>query len=146
MLGLGSGRFMGAKEAVAACLAVVLLLPLAGCSSTPEALESSSDARARVYPENYLETYKRLVENGRRCTTGGDTRALSMRLEADLHQDLGFAEVRFVAANILVSNYYAGAKIEKSGNGSRVSVKVNNPLIGEKLSSIFRWAGGDPDC
>ena len=136
---------MGVKGA--ASLAVVLLLPLAGCSTTPEALESGSDARGKVYPESYLETYRRLVDNGKRCTTGGDTRALSMRLEADLHQDVGFGEVRFVAAGALYSNYYASAKIEKSGNGSRVSVKVNNPLIGERLSGmIFRWAGGDPTC
>ena len=70
-----------------------------------------------------------------------------MRVESDLHQDLGFGEVRFVAAGVLYANYYASAKIEKSGNGSRVSVKVNNPLIGERLNNmIFRWAGGDPTC
>jgi hypothetical protein len=132
---------------MAACFAVVLLLSLAGCSTTPEALESGADATGKIYPENYLETYRRLVDNGRRCATGGDTRALSMLVEADLHQDLGFGEVRFVAAGMLYSNYYASAKIEKSGNGSRVSVKVNNPLIGERLSNmILRWAGGDPKC
>jgi hypothetical protein len=70
-----------------------------------------------------------------------------MLVEADLHQELGFGEVRFVAAGIFYSNYFVSAKIEKSGNGSRVSVKVNNPLIGERLSNmVFRWAGGDQKC
>ena len=139
---------MGAKAALTKGMtAVVLLVLLAGCSATPQALEASSDATSKVYTESYLETYRRLVDNARHCITGHDINALSMLVEADLHQELGVGEVRFVAAGMLYSNYYASAKIEKSGNGSRVSVKVNNPLIGERLSNmIFRWSGGDRKC
>ena len=127
--------------------AVALLAFLAGCSTTPDALEANSNVTSKAYTESYPETYRRLVDNARRCLTGHDINIASMLVDADLHQELGFGEVRFAVAGILYSNYFASAKIEKWGNGSRVSVKVNNPLIGERYSNmIFRWAGGDQKC
>jgi hypothetical protein len=62
-----------------------------------------------------------------------------MEVEADLHKELGFGVVRFVAIGI-ASNYFVSAKIEKMGQGSRVSVKTNNPMITQQdRFSLGRW-------
>jgi hypothetical protein len=139
---------MGAKAALTAgWSAAASLVLLAGCSTTPEALEAKSDAASQNYADDYQEIYRRLAGTARRCITGHDTRALSMAVEADLHKELGFGEVRFVAIGLAYSNYFVSAKIEKIGPGSRVSVKANNPIISERLNKmVFRWAGGDQDC
>ena len=45
------------------------------------------------------------------------------------------------------TNYFLSARIEKAGSGSRVTTKVNNPLLAGGLSKItFRWADGDQNC
>jgi hypothetical protein len=139
---------MGAKAALTAgWIAAALLVLLAGCSTTPEALETKSDAASQNYSDNYQEVYRRLAGTAGRCITGPGTPVLSMVVEATLHKELGFGEVRFVAIGLVYSNYFVLAKIEKMGPGSRVSVKANNPIISEKLSKmVFRWAGGDQEC
>jgi len=139
---------MGAKVALTArgWTAVALLLLLGGCSLTPQALESRSDDASQNYTDDYREVYRRLIGTARRCVTG-NSNALSMTVESDLHQEVGFGVVRFVAIGILNSNYYLSAKIEKMGQGSRVSVKTNNPMISEKFDNmVFRWAAGDQEC
>jgi hypothetical protein len=126
--------------------AAALLVLLGGCSLTPEALEAKSDAASQNYADDYQEIYRRLTGTARRCITAHAIRVLSMEVEADLHKELGFGVVRFVAIGI-ASNYFVSAKIEKMGQGSRVSVKTNNPMISERLNKIvFRWAGGDQEC
>jgi hypothetical protein len=139
---------MGAKEALTAgWISAALLVLLAGCSTTPEALEAKSDSASRNYAANYQEVYQRLAGTARRCFAGPGTPALSMAVEAALHKELGFGEVRFVAIGLAYSNYFVSAKIEKMSPGSRISVKVNNPMIGERLSKmVFRWADGDQEC
>jgi hypothetical protein len=144
---------MGLKAAlIKAVTAVALLALLAGCSATPQALEAGSATASQSYAANYLEVHQRLSGTARRCLTSNGARLGSIDLgsievEADLHQERSFGEVRFVVAGTLSTNYFLSARIEKSGNGSRVSVKVNNPLIGERLSNmVFRWAGGDQNC
>jgi hypothetical protein len=139
---------MGLKAALTkAVTAVALLALLAGCSATPQALEAGSDTASQSYAASYPEIYQRINSTARSCLTGHGTRAASIEVEADLHQERGFGEVRFVVAGAVSVNYFLSARIEKSGNGSRVSVKVNNPLIGERLSNmVFRWAGGDQNC
>ena len=140
---------MGAKAALTAgSTAVALLILLAGCSSTPEALEAESDAASQNYADNYEEIYRRLAGTARRCLTGHNTIASSIEVEADLQKELGFGDVRLVSiGGRMISNYFVSAKIEKMGRGSRVSVKTNNPIISERLSKmVFRWAGGDQEC
>ena len=126
---------------------IALLALLAGCSTTPQALEESATATSKAYVNNYLEIYQRITTTSRRCLTGHGTNAASIEVEAELHQERNFGEVRFVVIGGLSMNYFVSAKIEKSGNGSRVFVKVNNPLISERLGNmVFRWADGDEKC
>jgi hypothetical protein len=139
---------MGAKAALTAgWSAVALLVLLAGCSTTPEALEAKSDAVSQKYADNYEEIYRRLAGTARRCIAGHDTNALSMAVEADLHKERGLGDVRFVAIGPAFSNYFVSAKIEKMGSGSRVSVRTGNSIVSDRLNKmVFRWAGGDQEC
>lgn len=126
--------------------AVIFFILLSGCSTTPEAIDAKSDAASQSYSDNYEEVYRRLAGAARRCMTGHPTRALSMEVEANLYRERGLADVRFVAVGAY-SNYFLSARVERTGPGSRVSVKVNNPLIGDSLSKmVFRWAGGELQC
>lgn len=138
---------MRAKAALTAVsTAVALLVLLAGCSTTPEALEAKSEAVSQNYADSYEEVYRRLAGTARRCITGHPSNALRIEVEADLHKELGFADVRFVAIGVY-SNYVLSAKIEKMGSGSRVSVKTTYPIISDRLNKmVFRWAGGDQEC
>lgn len=137
---------MGTKAALTVgWTAVALLVLLAGCSTTPESLEAKSDAVSQNYSDSYKEIYRRLAGTAKRCVTG-HSNVLSMEVEADLHEELGFGQVRFVAIGAY-SNYFLSAKVEKMGSGSRVSVKANNPIISDRLNKmVFRWAGGDQEC
>ena len=138
---------MGTKAALTAgTTAVALLVLLAGCAATPESLEFKSDDVSQNYADNYEEVYRRLTSTARRCVTGGIIAARNV-VVSNLHNELGFAVVRFVVIGIFSDNYYLSAKIEKMGSGSRVSVKTKNPIISVRLNKmVFRWAGGDQQC
>ncbi|MBN8987090.1 MAG: hypothetical protein J0H42_02500 [Rhizobiales bacterium] len=134
---------MGTKAPfIAVPTAVALLVLLAGCSTTPEALEAKSDAIVENYANNYEEIYQRIADTARRCFAGPGTPALTMAVEADLRKELGFGEVRFVAIGVVYSNYYVSVKIERVASGSRVSLRTLYP----GYKRIFRWAGGDRQC
>jgi hypothetical protein len=131
---------MGAKAPFTAVpTAVALLVLLAGCATTPEALEAKSDAVVENYANNYEEIYQRVAATARRCFAGPSTPAATMAVEADLHKERGFGEVRLVVRGILHSNYAASVKIERVGSGSRVSLRSYYPGYSKM---IFRWAGG----
>lgn len=141
------GSIMGARASLTAgWTAAALLVLLSGCSLTPQTLEATSDTASQNYADDYREIYRRLTGTARRCLERRDAPAFSVEVEADLHEELGFGIVRFVAG-IVKLNYFVSTKIEKMGPGSRVSVKANNPMISERLSKmVFRWAGGDQEC
>jgi hypothetical protein len=106
-------------------------------------LETKSDAMTQNYANNYEEVYQRVVDTAKRCVASSATPALTMAVEADLHKELGFGEVRFVAIGMVYSNYYVSAKIERVGSGSRISLRTAYPTIGKR---VFRWAGGAREC
>ncbi|XUM24051.1 hypothetical protein ACRAVF_12960 [Bradyrhizobium oligotrophicum S58] len=141
---------MGIKAALPA--AAIAVLMAGGCAMSPEGLNSRDVADSRSFSESYEEIYRRLIETGKRCNPpvrvfgnpanpgGGQIEA-----EGELHRDRGFAEFRLVAGSYGVRmNYFVAARIEKSGSGSRVTIKVSNPMGAGPLSSrIYRWASGD---
>lgn len=139
---------MGAKATLLARLAVTLPVLLAGCSITPELLQSQADAASQNYIENYEAVYRRVASMARRCLIPKDLVISSFEVEAELHKELGFADVRLVVISVgIPTNYFLSARIEKLSTGSRVSVKTNNALVSERLSKmVFRWAGGDDKC
>ena len=139
---------MGVSAAFPAVTAAALLVLLTGCSLTPESLQSEPDAASQDYGENYETVFRRLTDTSRRCLMSNNTVGSAMDVDAELHRDLGYGQVRFVAVSIGIrGNYFVSAKIEKLRTGSRVSVKTNNPLISRGLTNIvFRWSGGDTTC
>src|SRR5882724_9179785 len=88
------------------CAAAALLTLLAGCSATPEALESQPDAASQNYADNYQDVHRRLAGTAKRCLMGPSVPALAMVVEANLQKELGFGEVRFVAVGVVTANYF----------------------------------------
>ncbi|WP_315734901.1 MULTISPECIES: hypothetical protein [unclassified Bradyrhizobium] len=127
---------------------------LGGCATSPEGLNSRDVADSRSFSESYEEIYRRLIETGKRCNppvpvfSPGNPAQGQIEAEGELHRDRGFAEFRLVAGSYGIRmNYFVAARIEKSGSGSRVTIKVSNPMGAGPLSSrIYRWAGGDSSC
>jgi len=127
--------------------AAALIVLLGGCSLTPALLEDRSEDASQNYADDYQKVYLRLIDTATRCLTRHNINAARMAVESDIHQEAGFGVVRFVVHGILNSNYFVSAKIEKMGQGSRVSVKTNNAMISNRLDKmVFRWAGGDQEC
>jgi len=137
-----------------AALTVAGMVMLGGCAMSPEGLNSRDDADSRTFSENYEEIFRRLMETGKRCNppvpvfSPGNPAQGQIEAEGELHRDRGFAEFRLVAGSYGIRmNYFVAARIEKSGSGSRVTIKVSNPMGAGPLSSrIYRWASGDSSC
>lgn len=129
--------------------ALCIVLAMAGCSSTPEALEKSESAArsTEAYAENYQEIYRRLSSTAKRCVATNSGKRTSFEVDAELYNELGFGEVTLSLANYGTRNYYWKAKVEKRGSGAAVSAVSGNTLAqGAELQRIFAWADGDTKC
>jgi len=133
------------KKAVTAVLAMIVV----GCSSTPEDLDKSTSAArtTKTYSENYQEVYRRLVRTARLCSGGPSGRYTAFQLSTDLYSDLGYGEVSLSLYNLGTHNFYWKAKIEKAGEGSKLSVVSGNSLAqASQLRSVVDWADGGTKC
>ncbi|MGJ5033448.1 MULTISPECIES: hypothetical protein [unclassified Bradyrhizobium] len=146
---------MEMKFALRAALMGAAMALLGGCAMSPEGLNSRDVADSKSFSESYEEIFRRLSETGKRCYppvrvfgNPGNPGGGQIESEGELHRDRGFAEFRLVAGSYGVRmNYFVAARIEKSGSGSRVTIKVSNPMGAGPLSDrIYRWAGGDSSC
>ena len=146
---------MGIKAALSATVAIASFVLLIGCSLSPQSLDSQSDAESRNFPESYEVIYQRLSSMGERCYprgmdggNAGNRFAGSIESQGEMHKESGFAEFRLLTSSLgIKTNFFLSAKIEKTRTGSRVTTKVNNPMISSGLSKIiFRWAEGDQNC
>ncbi|WP_441255754.1 hypothetical protein [Tardiphaga sp. 285_C5_N1_2] len=125
----------------------LLMLVLAGCSTTPADLDAKVAPTVQTYSENYQEIYRRVSSTAKRCLAGNVSAYASMAVDAELYPDLGYAELSVSMINWGVRNYYVTARIEKMATGSRMTVRAGNS-IGQNqwLYSVIKWAGGDQDC
>ncbi|WP_257170186.1 hypothetical protein [Bradyrhizobium sp. SRS-191] len=146
---------MGMNFALRAAAAAAVMALLGGCAASPEGLNSRDVADSRSFSESYEEIYRRLMDAGKSCNppvqvfgNPGNPGGGQIEAEGELHRDRGFAEFRLVAGSYGIRmNYFVAARIEKSGSGSRVTIKVSNPMGAGPLSSrIYRWASGDSSC
>jgi hypothetical protein len=146
---------MEIKAALSAAIAIAAFTLLIGCSSTQKSLESEPGAESQNFPEGYDVIYQRLAAMGERCYPRGRDRGYAGNLlagaiesQGEVHKESGIADFRLVTSTWdIKTNYFLAAKIEKMGSGSRVTTKVNNPMISSGLSKIiFRWAAGDQNC
>lgn len=73
--------------------------------------------------------------------------AVTLNVEADLHREAGFGDIRFVSLNDLVSNYFVSTRVEKAGAGSRVTVRAGNTITTNTFNRrVLLWAGGATEC
>ena len=128
---------------------VALMLALASCSTTPEALENSPKASRieKTYSENYQALYRKIHDPASRCLVGSPGIATQLILDAQLYPDLGFGEMTYSMSSIYGKDYFWKAKVEKAGTGSKLSVVSGNMLGQERsLRKVVGWAEGDTSC
>jgi hypothetical protein len=146
---------MRIRATLPAMVAAGFFVLLGGCSISREGLDTHDDAESQQFSDNYEEIFRRLSVMGEKCYPRGQDRGNAgnrlsgaIESEGELHKDRGSADFRLAVSSLSVrTNYFLSARIEKAGSGSRVTTKVNNPLLASGLSKIlFRWAGGDQSC
>jgi hypothetical protein len=129
-------------------ISVALLVALVGCSTSSDSLESSKSAvrSEKTYAANYQEVFRRISNTAKRCQQTAGTAAFNV--DAQLYNELGFGEITLSLVSALYPrNYYWKAKVEKAGEGSKVSIVSGNTLgQGATLRQVERWAGGDTSC
>jgi hypothetical protein len=139
---------MNIKTAVVAVVAV-LVACLAGCSTTPEQLESqpSTYTETRSFPDNYQALYRKVHGPASRCLTAAVGGSTQLILDAQLYPDLGFGEMTYSMNSIYGRNFYIKAKIAKDGSGSKMTVSAGNTIVNKhRAEMFFAWAVGKTDC
>lgn len=128
-------------------LALPAAIALSSCSSTPADLEAKTKAETVSYAENYQEIYRRVFSVASRCGTGNISAYASFDLDAQLYSELGYGELTMSLSNLGTRNYFWKAKIERNGEGSKMTVNSGNSLAAPKMQrDVFRWAKGDEKC
>lgn len=125
-----------------------LAIALAGCLTTPEALEASKGtvSQTRTYADNYQALYRKVLGPAQRCfaASNGSTQ---FQVEAQLYPVLGFGEITDSMSSIYGRNFYIKVKIEKAGSGSKMTVWSGNMLVKRsELETVFSWADGATGC
>ncbi|BEV43954.1 hypothetical protein [Afipia carboxidovorans] len=122
-------------------------LALAGCSSTPQDLESKSAPTIQTYTENYQEIYRRVSTTAKRCFAGNISATASFAVDSELYSELGYGDLTLSLINMGTRNYYISAKIEKQPSGSRMTMTTGNTLAADRYKNlILGWAAGDQNC
>lgn len=128
-------------------IALSAVVMVASCSSTPADLKAKTIAGTVYYTENYQEIYRRVYSVSTRCKAGNISAYGSMEVDAQLYNELGYGELTLSLSNLGTRNYYWTAKIERDGEGSKMTVNSGNTLAASKLKQdAFRWAKGDEKC
>lgn len=121
---------------------------ICSCSSTPDALEADKGAAVRTVflSGNYQEIYRRVYGAASRCMVANNS-STRLDVEAQLYSELGFGEITASMASIYGKGYYLKAKIEKAGNGSKLTAHSTNGLARERTAEkVVAWANGDSSC
>ncbi|SCX00819.1 hypothetical protein DSM25558_0183 [Agrobacterium sp. DSM 25558] len=130
--------------------ALVLFAILAtGCSTSTADLEKKTAATAQTltYSENYQEIYRRVYTASSRCVAGNINAYASMNVDAQLYNELGYGEITGSLVNVGVRNYYWKAKIERAGQGSKMTINSGNTLgANATMKKVLSWASGDQSC
>jgi hypothetical protein len=126
---------------------VALCAALGGCSTTPADLEAKTTPVITSYSDNYQEIYRRVSTTAKRCLAGNSGSHTSIAVDADLYSELGYGEITTSLINFGTRNYYWSARIERSGAGSKMTMRAGNSLAsGRMIDIVAGWAGGGSDC
>lgn len=121
-------------------------LALAGCSTTPTDLEQKTAPTVLEFKENYQEIYRRVAKQATRCLKVDVGDGGSFEVDTELYNELGYGEVSYSLGS-LSRNYYMSAKIEKVGDGSRLTVHTGNQLASARVRDlVIDWANGSTAC
>lgn len=121
-------------------------LTLAGCSMTPTDLEQKTPPTVIEFKENYQEIYRRVAKQATRCLKVDVGDGGSFEVDTELYSELGYGEVTYSLGS-LSRNYYMSAKIEKVGEGSRLTVHTGNQLTSARVRDlVIEWANGSTAC
>ena len=127
-----------------------LLVAIASCSTTTENLKSRPGVLTaeKTYQRSYQAVYRDLASAARACSEGVLNSLNSTHVDAELYDELGFAEVAYRLSSIGPANFYWKAEITKTGSkSSKVSVWSGNTVDNEKwLSQVVYWAEGGKSC
>ncbi|MBY3386431.1 hypothetical protein [Rhizobium laguerreae] len=130
---------------------ILLMFALSSCSTTTDDLERSGSTRQAVfqYSENYQEIYRRIVGPAKNCLEGHLTFSLnaSVNIDAQLYSELGFGEISSSLLNVGIRNYNWKAKVERNGDGTKLTVYAGNTVRNQHLIDIVKnWADNNPSC
>lgn len=138
---------MDRRKSTISTSAFVLLLLLAGCSTTPADLEAKTVPATQTYAENYQEIYRRVATTAKRCFSANMGAYASMAVDSEIYSELGYGEITLSLINMGTRNYYLMVRVEKQPAGSRLTVRSGNTLASERYRDlVLRWAGGDQNC
>lgn len=130
-----------------AALLLGLTAVVAACSPNPTNLRASTPEQVTTYAENYQEIYRRVASEARLCYRGSVGAYASAEVDANLYSDLGYGEVQNSVINYGTHNYYWTAKIEKDGDGSKMTINAGNTLSASATTATLqRWASGGTGC
>lgn len=119
---------------------------LAGCSTTPTDLEQKTAPTVLEFRENYQEIYRRVAKQAARCLKVDAGEGASFDVDTELYNELGYGEVTYSHGS-LARNYYMSAKIEKVGDGSRLTFYSGNQLAPARVRDlVVDWANGSTAC
>ncbi|MDA4848020.1 hypothetical protein [Hoeflea poritis] len=123
-------------------------LVLSGCvSSSQDLVESSSNKRTFTVSQNYQQVYRNISKTASQCLTRGIVLSsqASWDVDAQLYSELGYGEIDFYLNNV-GKDFYATAKVERQGSGTKVTV-VSRERFKDRFSDSFqRWAKGSTAC
>jgi len=134
-------------------LAAISMILVAGCElQSRESFDAQPFSASVTVSRNYQAAYADIVKGARKCWGDGPVFTGSvlpngMNIDAQLYPDLGYGEVYHYASGTVFLPYVL-VRIDRAGNGAKVSVKTGIQSGAKKLfgDPALRWATGDLSC
>lgn len=118
---------------------------LAACNSNSQDFSANAAyKRDFTLSENYQLVYRRVYEAAKPCMTAAFIGQITS-VDGQLYSELGYGQVTYSHA---YGFYFAVVKVEKMGNGSRVSIATANQLTSAHTADTFEKIarGEDNSC
>jgi len=135
------------KSLKAIPIAALLGFSLSGCTSTTAEVDATGTPTTQSFSENYQEIFRRTSSTAKRCFAGNINAQASIAVDSEIYSELGYAEISMSLINWGYRDYYATARIEKAGTGSRMITRPGKSLGASNYAEkLTKWATGDQSC
>jgi len=122
---------------------LLALLAVTGCVTTAQELINTSENKKTIsLDQNYQAVYRDVLTVARNCEAGPVNLVVSNRVDGQLYNELGYAEISFYQAN-LRPLHLVYLKIAKVGNGSEVMIYASHRNY---LRIFEEYVRGKKDC